>query len=211
MPPAPVPFTVEVGILTGTQTFPKQVVGSKENPSDLYRFTLSQIGSFNATVSNVVGNASMKLYFDSNANGVADSTESFLSGSGSNGSSTPVSAAALPTGNYFLEVRSAGFNNTAGYDLILSTTQNPGNISPDAGSEAPTAFFLGSLPNTLVAKDYVGEIDKADLYRFTVNSNVTANIDVGSISEGNATVTLYKDINANNLLDSGESVTQRTF
>ena len=72
VPPAAVPSTVDVGILTGTQTFPKQVVGASDNPSDLYRFTLSQIGSFNATVSNVVGNASMKLYFDSNANGVAD-------------------------------------------------------------------------------------------------------------------------------------------
>jgi len=154
----------------------------------------------------------MRLYFDSNANGVADSTESFLTGSGSNRASRPVSTTALPAGNYILQVESGGFStSSAGYDLILSTTQNPGNISPDAGSEAPTAFFLGSLPNTLVAKDYVGALDEVDVYRFTVNSNVTANINVGSISEGNATVILYKDINVNNLLDSGERVTQRTF
>ncbi|NJR40598.1 MAG: hypothetical protein HC781_19415 [Leptolyngbyaceae cyanobacterium CSU_1_4] len=179
VPPAPVPSIVDVGILAGTQTFPKQAVGAIDNPADFYRFTLSQIGSFNATVSNVIGNASMELYFDSNGNGLADSSEAFLSGSGgSNAASRPVSATALPAGNYILQVKSGGFNNSAGYDLILSTTQNPGNISPDPGSEAPTAFALGSLPNTLVAKEYVGELDKTDFYRFTVETVVTANINV---------------------------------
>jgi hypothetical protein len=210
-PPAPVPSTVDVGALTGTQTFPKQVVGAKDNPSDFYRFNLPQIGSFNATVSNVVGNAAMNLYFDSNGNGVADSTESFLSGSGSNGSSNPASASALPVGNYILEVKSNSFNNTVGYDLTLSTTPNPGTVPSDPGSEAPTAFFLGSLPNTLIAKDYVGKLDGADIYKFVVNSNVTANINVGNLSENSVFATLYKDINGNNLLDTGERLKSETF
>jgi hypothetical protein len=211
VPPAPVPSTVDVGILTGTQILPRQAVGGSANPTDSYRFTLSQIGSFNATVSNVIGNAAMQLYLDSNGNGVADSSESFLSGSGSNGASSPVSATALPAGNYILQVKSNSFNNSVGYDLILSTTQNPGNISPDPGSEAPTAFALGSLPNTLVAKDYIGELDNVDVYRFTVNTVVTANINVGSISENSVDVTLFKDNNTNNLIDSGERVTSRIF
>jgi hypothetical protein len=211
-PPAPVSTIVDVGSLTGTQSFPKQVVGSPDNPSDFYRFSLPQIGSFNATVSNVTGSAAMKLYFDSNGNGVADSSESFLTGSGSNGGSDPVSATALPVGNYFLEVESRGFSNsTAGYDLTLSTTPNPGTVPTDPGSEAPTAFFLGNLPSTLVAKDYVGRLDGTDVYKFVVNSNVTVNINVGSLSENSVTTDLYKDVNGNNLLDNGERLTGRNF
>jgi Bacterial pre-peptidase C-terminal domain len=209
-PAAPSASTVEVGILAGTQTFPKQVVGSNDNPADFYRFTLSQIGSFNATVSNVTGNALMRLYIDSNGNGVADTNEDFLSGSGSNGFSSPISTAALPAANYILEVDNNS-SDPIGYDLTLSTNQNPGNVSPDPGSEAPTAFFLGNLPNTLVAKDYVGVLDQLDVYRFTVSTNVTANINVGNVSGGSVLATLFKDSNANNLIDDGEKVTSRNF
>jgi hypothetical protein len=213
-PPTPTPVVpVDVGPLTGTQSFPKQVVGGADNRSDFYRFSLPQIGSFNATVSNVVGSATMALYFDSNGNGVADTTEdiSSLRGRGSNSTSTPVSAAALPVGNYILEVESSGFNDTAGYDLTLSTTPNPGNVPTDPGSEAPTAFPLGNLPNTLTAKDYVGALDGTDVYQFSVTSNVTANINIGSLSESRVSATLYRDINGNNLLDSGERLEGRNF
>jgi Bacterial pre-peptidase C-terminal domain len=207
---------VDVGALTGTRFFQTQSVGSQNNPKDFYRFTLSQIGSFNATVSNVKSTfapASMKLSFDSNGNGVADSGEAFLSDN-VGGSPAPVSATVLPAGNYILEVSNGGFTGSSvGYDLTLSTNQNPGNVSPDPGSEAPTAFLLGNLPNTLVAKDYVGFLDKLDVYRFTASTSVTANINVGNLSgnNGNVTVTLFKDINANSLIDSGESVASRNF
>jgi Bacterial pre-peptidase C-terminal domain len=205
--------TTDIGTFTSTRTFQAQTVETKNNSKDFYRFTLPQIGSFNATVSNVNTNASIRLYVDSNKNGVADSGESFESGSGSNGSSSPISTTALPAGNYILEVSPNSFNvDFLSYDLTLSTTLNPGNVSLDPGSEAPTAFFLGNLPNTLVAKDYVGSLDQLDVYRFTTGASLTpTNINVGNLSDGTVSVTLFQDSNANNLIDSGERVTSESF
>jgi hypothetical protein len=63
----------------------------------------------------------------------------------------------------------------------------------------------------MVAKDYVGRLDGMDVYKFVVNSNVTADINVGSLSENSVGTDLYKDINDNNLLDSGERLQGQTF
>jgi Bacterial pre-peptidase C-terminal domain len=214
VPPAPpaAPTTIDLGSFTGNQAFQNQTLNKPDNVADFYRFTLPQLGSFNATVSNLTGSSvGLRLYADSNGNGVGDSNESVLSGSASSSSNDPISTTALPAGNYIVEVNSSLFSGATKYDLTLATIPNPSSLPTDPGSEPPTAFALGSLPGTLVAKDYVGRLDAVDMYRFTVGSTLNASINVGNLSDDSVQVTLFRDINGNNLIDSGERVTGDSF
>jgi hypothetical protein len=208
--PAPNPAIANLGNLTGSRIFQNQTLSDPNNSTDLYRFTLPQLGSFNVTASNVTGSIGLRLYIDSNNNGVGESNESVLSGSASGTSNTPISTTALPAGNYIVEVNSV-FSGTEKYDLTLNTIPNPSNLPTDPGNEPPTAFALGNLPGTLVAKDYVGSLDAVDMYRFTVGSTVTANISAGNLSDDSVQVSLFRDINSNNLIDNGERITGNSF
>jgi hypothetical protein len=213
--PTPVPVsdpnTVSVGNLTSSRIFQNQTLNQTNDVADFYRFTLPQQGSFNATVSNVTDNTTLRLYIDSNGNGVGDSNEQIFTGEAFTGSNNPISTTALPAANYIVEVRSLNSSNTTKYDLTLNTIPNPSSLSTDPGSDPPTAFALGNLPGKLVATDYVGRLDAVDVYRFTANASTKANISVGNISGSSVLATLFRDINGNNLIDSGEKITSSLF
>jgi Bacterial pre-peptidase C-terminal domain len=209
LPPPPPEGTfnnpINLGTLTAGTVTRSQDIASYSD-SKYYKFQLANISDVNFTLSRVSDSTSMKLYYDFNNNGLADSGERIEYGSGSPSSSSPISEALPSTGNYFLEVNASSFGKSSIYDLVVATTPTPGNIPTDPGNDAPTAYNLGTLNrgSRIEMRDYIGRMDGADYYRFDMgaNSNVSFNFqDIDTPEKDGYTIRLYRDINGNGLID----------
>ncbi|MBW4661584.1 MAG: PPC domain-containing protein [Drouetiella hepatica Uher 2000/2452] len=188
----------------------RDTAGTSDAENKFYKFRLGQISDLSIALSQVSGGGTMRLYNDTNRNGVLDFSESTIdSGDGSVSSNRPISAVFPSTETYFLQVVRDFSASTMQYDITFNTTQVPGNIPTDPGSEPTTAFNLGSLSKggRLEAKDYVGRVDENDLYRFTLNETGRVTFGKADVAgDINTNVTIYQDKNNNNILDSGESI-----
>ncbi|MEC4813983.1 MAG: hypothetical protein SAK29_12020 [Scytonema sp. PMC 1069.18] len=67
---------------------------------------------------------------------------------------------------------------------------------------------LGKLSGTFTAKDYVGNLDSADYYKFELNQTRNFLANLKGISNP-VSMYLYRDANENGIIDSGEQVTYR--
>lgn len=205
---------IDLGILTGGAVGRSRDTAGSLESAKIYKFQLAQISDLSIALSQVTGGGTMSLFYDRNRNGrfdINNDSPVLKVGEGSESSNRPISVVLPATGTYFLEVNRNLSSNTMLYDLTVNTTPVPGNIPTDPGSEPTTAFNLGTLNRggRLEAKDYVGNLDSTDLYRFTLGetSNVTfSKLDVaGDINVG---LSIYQDRNNNNILDSNEFVGQ---
>ncbi len=188
----------------------RDTAGSVDAENKFYKFRLGQISDLTIALSQVSGSGTMRLYNDTNRNGVLDFSDSTIEfGDGSVSSNRPISAVFPSTETYFLQVLRDFSASTMQYDITFNTTQVPGTIPTDPGSEPTTAFNLGSLSKggRLEAKDYVGRVDENDLYRFTLNETGRVTFGKADVAgDINTNVTIYRDKNNNNILDSGESL-----
>jgi hypothetical protein len=188
-----------VGILSGELRI-QDFVGTTD-PSDYYKFTLSQISTFNANIDGLSGNGvEMNLYFDANKNNLIDDGESLDYGRDGNS----ISRTMLP-GTYFLTVDPYYSSESTEYNLFISATPDPSNLAIDPGNSETTAFPLGDL-STASLQDFVGAFNRIDYYKFTLSqiSNFNANID--GLSGNGVEMNLYFDANKNGLIDDGESL-----
>lgn len=201
---------INLGILSGGTTARTQDFASN-SASKYYKFQLANISDVNFTLSRASAATSMKLYYDFNKNGLADSNERIETGGASPSSSNPISEALPATGTYFMEVNASSFNTSTLYDLVVATTPTPGNIPAEPGSDASTAHNLGTLNRggRFELRDYIGRIDGLDYYRFdlSANANVSFNFqDIDTPEKDGYRIALYRDNNGNGLIDDGERV-----
>ena len=202
---------IDLGTLAGGLLTRSRDTAGPFGSGKYYKFTLGQISDLSIALSQVSGGGSMTLYRDINRDGQLDNRDTpfITGGNGSESSNRPISLVLPSTETYFLEVNRDFSANTMLYDLILSTTQSPGNLPTDPGSEPATALNFGALNpgGRFEAKDYVGNVDGTDFYRFSLGSttNVTfARQDVAG--DINTEITLYQDKNGNGILESGDSI-----
>ena len=182
----------------------KDYVGEFDN-LDFYKFSLNSVSDFNANISGVPGRARMTLYRDSNNNGLADSNESltdiFSDRDGNNVSQL------LTPGTYLIGVEK--YDVTARYDLTLAATPYSGYTpAGDPGDRPLTARDLGNFSGTFTTKDYVGNLDGADYYKFSLNQTQNFNASFSAVP-GRISMYLYRDANNNGFIDSGERVDYR--
>jgi hypothetical protein len=110
----------------------------------------------------------------------------------------------LISGSYFVGVEK--YSTTTRYDLVLNITPYPDyTVAVDSGDRPLTARNLGIFPGSFTVKDYVGDLDKADYYKFSLNQTQNFNASF-SASSGSISMVLYHDVNNNGLIDSGERV-----
>ncbi|HEY9658657.1 MAG TPA: PPC domain-containing protein [Allocoleopsis sp.] len=188
-----------LGILPASFTA-KELVGEQDQ-TDYYKFTLNQISDFNATLSRLSESVNLTLILDANGNNFLDGNETLTSSYSSITSNSPISKT-LPAGTYFLKASSSSANNTS-YDLTFSTVAKPSSLISDPGSSLGTAYDLGILAGTLVAKDLVGTLDKMDYYKFSLNKSSSFNATLSGLSD-TVSITLIADANGNGLIDGGE-------
>jgi hypothetical protein len=183
----------------------KDYVGDFDG-SDFYKFNLSSLSDFNASLSGLPNGALMRLYRDSNNNGLIESNEKINEvASSQNGGSI---SRLLTPGNYFVSIEKTG--TTTRYDLALSSTAYP-DYTPaiEPGDRPLTARNLGTFTGSFTAKDYIGDLDQTDYYRFNLSQarNFTANF---TGIPGSASLFLYRDENDNGVVDNKEQLDDKT-
>jgi hypothetical protein len=180
----------DIGILT-TTNIQQGTVGA-DDPIDFYRFTLNDIANLEVRVEEFTGGGRFELIRDNNNNGEVDSGDTLRSGSSS------FSPITMPPGTYFIKVSS---NVATQYQLTFVPTLFGGNLSPDPGSTLSLAADLGVYSGTRSIREYVGEFDNSDIYRFTLNDLSNLRIDLGN---ADLVVQLYRDDNSNGLIEDNE-------
>lgn len=161
-----------------------------------YKFTLLQNSDLTVAIS---GNfLRLELISDLNGNGIVDSGESFDSDIGD------LLQEAIPAGTYYFELR----GSDGAYNMRIAETSKPGNVFPDPGNTLSQALDIGVLSGQRSLKDYIGDLDSDDFYKFTVTQNSNLGI---VVSGGNnpADVSVVADRNGNGVIDSGETIASR--
>lgn len=217
--PIPAPGTgtrnnpIDLGTLTNAPVGrSRDTAGLFDGEQKFYKFQLGQISDVNIRLSQVTGNGTVRLYYDSNRNGVFDLSENSAIdvATGSESANDAASLVLPATGTYFMEALSNSTTNNVLYDLTVTPTPAPGNLLSDPGPEESTAYSLGTLNRggQLEAKDYVGRVDETDVYRFTLaeaaNLAYSKTETAGDVFSVNST--LFQDKNNNGLIDANEQV-----
>lgn len=193
-----------LGTLSSTRTL-NDFVGTDDN-FDFFKFDLTQNSDLNLVFESESA-LTVSLIADLNNNGVVDRGETVFSRSSFSGN-TVSQFTSLPTDTYIVQVERA-FRNSANYDLTLIPTARPGNVSPDPGNTISDALDLGSITGSNPLNDYVGTLDKADVYQFTLDQNSDISIAVQGLpgSGSSLSVVLIADTNNNGIIDRGETIT----
>lgn len=189
---------IGTGSFSGTFTA-KDYIGSLDT-TDYYKFSLNAVSDFNANLSGITGGAYMYLYRDNNNNGQIDSGEQINYAYAGN---TNNISQILTPGNYFFAVQE--YYSTR-YDLILTTvpysTYTP---ATDPGELTSTALNLGTFTGSRSLKDYVGDLDGTDFYRFSLSQTRSFNANLAGVT-GGSYMYLYRDTNGNGQIDNGEQI-----
>jgi trimeric autotransporter adhesin len=178
---------INVGALQGQQTYSGNMIG---NGSDnYYQFTLDGSSTaLSATLSGIGGDADLYLYQ------AGQSTALKYSVGRTNDESFTITG--LAAGTYYADVYEYGLGNTR-YSLTLTA---------DAADGSGQARNLGLLNGAATFKDFVGNSDPLDIYKFQLTgSNSTVSIGLKDLT-ADADIYVYRDANGNGIADAGEFV-----
>lgn len=183
----------------GTLTTPGTVsdfVGDAD-PSDLYRFSLSNTSDINLTLNGLSSDADLYLIQDLNQNGILDSADVLERSINFSNASESISVQGLTAGSYFIEV--AQYSGDTNYTLNYSAAPT------DAGNTLSTASNLGTLTGRRVVNGSVSSTDLLDIYRFNTDAVSDVKLTLSGLS-ADADLYLIQDKNNNGLIDAGETL-----
>ncbi len=185
---------VDVGDLNGRAVRNGDLAGA--DVVDFYKIKMVTAGKLTAELINLSANANLSLIRDVNNNGVIDPgpTETLVI-SNNNGTTPEKIERQLAAGTYFLRVREVSGN--PGYTLRATADY--------AGESLAAARNLGAFVGTKLSRDFVGNTDLSDFYKFTLTG--TQNIDIRLFNlQQNLNFELIRDSNGNGKYDVGEFI-----
>jgi hypothetical protein len=178
---------------------------TSSDTTDVFAFTTQGDRSINVAVTDVKGpgltptsgsGLRLNLYRD-NGNGVFDAGDKLLRTSTKVGSNDELIGMRQPTGMYFAEVaRNSVETNTVRYDFAVSATQ----------FEPPNLIAGRSRIDEITALAFVSDTRTTDNLRFSISDN-GMKIRLTGLT-GNANMRVIQDLNANQIIDSGDIVRQ---
>ncbi len=197
----------DLGVLSANRTITDSL--GTDNRNDYYRFTLNNNIDFDLTLSGLAASAQVQLIKDYNQNGevnTAGDGEVLKETNGYSGSNGELNTS-LEAGTYFMRVSPYYTSGNTNYNLSLGVTPKPATTSTDPGSTLNTALNIGALsPNTTTFKNFVGQTDPNDYYRFTLNSNSNLSVTLAALTDY-AGVQLIQDKNNNGQINDGDILT----
>ena len=209
VPPLPIPTDNAGDIVTNAKNL--GVLGNNVQQSDFigqvdaddyYRFTLSSTNDLNIDVANLSnGDLFVELGQDKNNDGILDFDEIVTTSDEEGATNEKISRTGLAAGDYVLHLgRNSGNTN---YNLDLSAT--PSVIPNDkAGSTLAAAFNLGSL-TTSIQKEFVGNVDPIDYYRFNLANPSGLTLNLSGLST-DIDLELSQDKDSDGLISSDEII-----
>jgi len=179
--------------------------------NDIYEFDIFGTRNINLSLNNITAgdDADLRLYQDSNFNGVLDSSDFEVSSSLDFGNNDEAINYTASTGTYFARVNyfSSLGDSTIDYDLDLS------------------ADFIGSPSSTIAVKedfgislygyaaaietDYISSHNTSDTYGVSVVYGETINVSLSGLTS-DADLRIIQDYNQNNIVDYGEDIIYST-
>ncbi|MBO1350727.1 MAG: PPC domain-containing protein [Hormoscilla sp. GUM202] len=179
-----------------------------EERFDIYKFSIDEPSEMTITLSGLDANADADLLLieDINGNGMV-STDLELaieikeaSSEGGFGGDETITAILLPR-EYFVVVQP--FVNGTNYDLSISATTV--TIPDDgAGNNGETARDIGTISTEeQVFKDFVGDADDRDIYRFNLDADSDVSINLSNLS-ADADWLIIQDVNGNGTAEEEE-------
>ncbi len=230
-PPIGLGKATDLGAISGPLTI-KQLVGSTDS-TDIYKFTLNSISNLSALLNSTqsTGDVTMSLIYDEDKNGIANPGElvdgyvnggDFIGGVFTQGSSGGAALAVnrtLGAGTYYLSVTQKELVDNTTYSLNLFVNNTVTGITPsvDPGQTLGTASNLGVLNQTINTKQFIGSVDRSDVYRFTLSQerNIIISYNgspelialrLGIDRDNNGFLNPVEDQNDDQILDLGEDL-----
>ncbi|MBX9257735.1 hypothetical protein H1Q63_28070, partial [Desmonostoc muscorum CCALA 125] len=192
-----------IGTLTGTQTI-KEFVGNVD-PIDYYKFSLTGTNNITLLLSGVTQYyVNAAIYYDSNNNGLIESGEQLYYDYARDGRNAQITTT-LGAGNYYVEI-SANTNVNSNYSLQLAATSAPPSISSNPGNTLSTAYNIGTLTGTQTIKEFVGNVDPIDYYKFSLTATNNITLLLSGVTQYYVNAAIYYDSNNNGLIESGEQL-----
>jgi serine protease len=189
----------EVGIISGRK-FLDGEVDNRTDQRDLYSIRLNNPSDLTLNLTGLSSDADLRVYRDSNSDGVLDATELLRSSALSGSQNEQITLTNLSAGSYFVSVDK--YNTSS--DRPNTSTKFELTITSDAaGSTLSTARNLGNLSASQTITDFVGGSDPTDIYRFQLTNNSNVQLKLDNLLE-DADLTLVRDINANGTIEASE-------
>ena len=191
-PPAPPPAgdpgntpgaALNFGVISGTFNF-EDFVGFDDR-EDYYRFEVATPINFDLYLDGLAARADVTLYEDINRNGAIESQEFVRNTRGSSGSTASISRNLSP-GTYFVLVESSEGRNTSYTIQMVNQTSE--------------TIDVGALSSSRTFSDFVGQSDRLDFYRFSLNAPSSFNLTLNGLA-ADATVRVFEDLNNNGIID----------
>lgn len=181
-----------LGLLSGTPVSRNGYSVTSLDTTDVFRFQITGTHRVGLFLHNLSADADLRLYRDSNNNGVLDAADALLSSSARSGTANDVIDFSVGSGQYFAQV--SRFSNVASisYDIDLSATYDVGDITA----------------STVQRNNYnVTAGDPTDTFEFRITGTRNINLSLHDISAGDdADLRLYRDSNLNGIFDASDAL-----
>lgn len=189
-----------LGNLSATPATFSSSVGNTDT-SDVVRFSLANSGDINISLTGLSSDADLRLFRDTNNNGVFDLGESITTSIRSGNLDESINLNNQAAGTYLVQVYQ--FGNNTNYTLRLSNDRPSNVIAVRENFGLLTAGGSG-----ITRSDFVGNSDTSDIYRFSLNStrNVTASLNGITTLVAGADLRLFRDSNNNGIVELGEEI-----
>jgi Bacterial pre-peptidase C-terminal domain len=176
--------TSEIKTLNGIREFGGTI--SNRRPTDLYFFDLTTRSDFKLDLTGLRGDLDVRVYADTNRNGVIDVGESVIGSSLRSGSQAEsINLQGLQSGRYIVKI-SQGTTTLDFSNYVLKLEANPSvsNFGSDDNSlrQAVNLGSLSSSSRNLNVSDFVGTSDSQDYYRFNVGTTGTLSVNLTRLS-----------------------------
>ncbi|NGZ28194.1 MAG: hypothetical protein G8345_15040, partial [Magnetococcales bacterium] len=133
------------------------------NTADMYRFVLGGSSNFTAQLTDLVGDADLRIFGGNNGSVL-------IASSTLGGEQDDTVSLVLSAGTYYAKVNS--FNGDTGYSLNLFQT----GVADGAGNALSSAQSLGALSGLVNAVGWVGATDTVDFFRFTLSNQTNLSL-----------------------------------
>jgi Bacterial pre-peptidase C-terminal domain len=194
---------VDIGTINETSRSFTDFVGTVDR-SDFYRFNLTETSDFSLSFTGLSDFIYAEILYDVNGNGEFDLEEKLYNTYGSRFNNGSIQAT-LGIGNYFIRVYTFNPSDNSNYTITTSAKPKLTTNQTDPGNNFFTAFDIGALNGNRTYKDFVGSVDRDDLYRFTLSEKRLFSISLGDLND-EALVEVISDSNGNGQYDIGEDL-----
>ncbi|MEH1811082.1 MAG: PPC domain-containing protein [Nostoc sp.] len=203
---------LNLGTLGSTPVVKNNFDLTTSDTTDVFQFKTTSGKNINLSLTDISAgdDADIRLFKDSNLNGVLDDFDrkvGIVSNHGSN-QDEAINFKTSP-GTFFAEVSrfAPGSSGNVSYNLALSATEPSGTfpISASSSNLLPREFVLGDLSADVTRTGNVNNQNTTDVYSFSLGFRQGVDIRLEGLSS-DADIRLIRDSNNNRIVDAGEVI-----